>query len=332
MKDESNISANDALSNAPVFKTKTISNSDLRVEVNQDTCPILDSSEDSVVSTVLSPLDDANLALGLIRKLKMYQFEMAKLVNEDTNQPYRFDINYTSMGDAKIPASALFSGIATQLGYELFQTKENGSDVFVSSEVMEKYPNLPAQPLRYVAAVDINTFDPLDFIVPNADGLFPPELLRLAEKNSFTTDDIMQRIEEALQERNIDCSMIYPQNDTFGVTLKDDIITIDEENQNVYKLNAPKTVSAFAIVCLSISDLANDSVCIHKEWELVHISVPYISSMLGLREAGCILKTLENFKERHPEISPDLLLVDGSGVLHSRRCGIAVMLGMLLRK
>lgn len=328
MKEESSDSSSEVLSDEPpVFKPQTISNLDLRVKIDHDISPTLDSQE-VVVSTLLSPLDDAEQALGLIRKLKMYQFEMAKLVNEDTDQPYRLDINHASMDDAKIPTSDLFSGVATQLGYELYKTKENEIDVFVSSAVIEKYPNFPARPLRYVAAVDINTFDPSDFAVPNSDVLFPPELLDLAKKHSFTTDDIMQRIEEALQERNIDCSKIYQQGDTFGVTLKDNVITIDEENQNVYKLDAPKTVSAFAIVCLSVSDLANDSVCVHKEWELVHISVPYISSMLGLREAGCILKTLENFKERHPEISPDLLLVDGSGVLHSRRCGIAVMLGM----
>lgn len=56
------------------------------------------------------------------------------------------------------------------------------------------------------------------------------------------------------------------------------------------------------------------------------VKQPYIPGLFVLREAGPALRTLEKLKRY------DLLLVDGHGRLHPRRCGLACYLGIALNK
>lgn len=53
---------------------------------------------------------------------------------------------------------------------------------------------------------------------------------------------------------------------------------------------------------------------------------PYIPGLFMLREAGPILRTLRRIKKY------DLLLVDGHGRLHPRRCGLACYVGVAVDK
>jgi deoxyribonuclease V len=55
------------------------------------------------------------------------------------------------------------------------------------------------------------------------------------------------------------------------------------------------------------------------------VTNPYIPGYLMLRESQAILNTLESVKS-----SIDVLLIDGHGVLHPRRCGLASYIGVLL--
>ncbi len=55
------------------------------------------------------------------------------------------------------------------------------------------------------------------------------------------------------------------------------------------------------------------------------VRFPYVPGLLGFREAPAVLEALERLSQ-----TPDLLLVDGHGVAHPRRCGLASMLGLAL--
>ncbi|MEP0824115.1 MAG: endonuclease V, partial [Nitrososphaera sp.] len=58
-----------------------------------------------------------------------------------------------------------------------------------------------------------------------------------------------------------------------------------------------------------------------------HIKFPYIPGLLMLREAEPVISTLALLKKGY-----DLLMVDGHGRLHPRKCGLACYLGVTLDK
>lgn len=57
------------------------------------------------------------------------------------------------------------------------------------------------------------------------------------------------------------------------------------------------------------------------------VDFPYISTYLAFRELPTLLDVLVLASEEGQ--SSDVLMVDGSGVLHPRRCGVATMLGVI---
>ena len=78
-----------------------------------------------------------------------------------------------------------------------------------------------------------------------------------------------------------------------------------------------------AVVVLRLSDLALVDVATVDH----PVQFPYVPGLLSFREIPPILAALTDLS-----VEPDLLLLDGQGVAHPRRCGLASHLGVILDK
>ncbi len=76
-----------------------------------------------------------------------------------------------------------------------------------------------------------------------------------------------------------------------------------------------------AIVVLSYPELATVAVSTVTD----RIPFPYVPGLLSFREAPLLLAACEKLT-----VTPDLLLVDGQGIAHPRRLGLAAHLGLFL--
>lgn len=86
----------------------------------------------------------------------------------------------------------------------------------------------------------------------------------------------------------------------------------------------PSTACA-AVVVLD----ANTLEIVHEEFDVVRMQVPYIPGFLAFREAPILLGLLEKLKINAHHFYPQLLMVDGNGLLHPRGFGLACHLGVL---
>jgi deoxyinosine 3'endonuclease (endonuclease V) len=68
---------------------------------------------------------------------------------------------------------------------------------------------------------------------------------------------------------------------------------------------------------------------VHTAHQEVMLSTPYIAGFLAFREAAPLAALLRRLQTTHPQLAPQLVLVDGSGVLHPAGFGLACHLGVL---
>jgi deoxyribonuclease V len=87
-------------------------------------------------------------------------------------------------------------------------------------------------------------------------------------------------------------------------------------------INEENGMARAAVVVLTYPELAIVERRIYEE----PIRMPYIPGLLSFREAPCVLGAYQRL-----HIRPDLVMVDGHGIAHPRRIGIASHLGLWLQ-
>lgn len=101
----------------------------------------------------------------------------------------------------------------------------------------------------------------------------------------------------------------------------DDLPTVRHIAGIDVSVDATTNLARAAVVVLSFPDLAEVSVARHAQ----PIAMPYVPGLLSFREIPVILGALAQVVP-----APDLLMVDGQGIAHPRRLGIAAHLGVIL--
>lgn len=83
-----------------------------------------------------------------------------------------------------------------------------------------------------------------------------------------------------------------------------------------------------ACVALVVVELPSLEV-VYERLRMVELTLPYISGFLAFRECVFIEEEVAHLRATQPELVPQVILVDGNGVLHPRGLGLASHLGVV---
>ena len=128
----------------------------------------------------------------------------------------------------------------------------------------------------------------------------------------------------------------------------DDLKELWREKQEQYKLKVMEndltdfTTSWRYVGGLDISFIVGDEVnacacyvildislqIVYKDIKMVKMTAPYVPGFLAFRESEFLLELISKQRGEMPDITPDVLIVDGNGILHPRFCGIACHIGV----
>ncbi|XP_031412163.1 endonuclease V isoform X2 [Meleagris gallopavo] len=68
---------------------------------------------------------------------------------------------------------------------------------------------------------------------------------------------------------------------------------------------------------------------LYEDCRMVAVSAPYVAGFLAFREVPFMVEAVQRLQREQPELRPQVLLVDGNGLLHQRGFGVACHLGVL---
>ncbi|XP_040386479.1 endonuclease V isoform X2 [Cygnus olor] len=68
---------------------------------------------------------------------------------------------------------------------------------------------------------------------------------------------------------------------------------------------------------------------LYEDCQMVAVSAPYVAGFLAFREVPFLVEAVQRLQQEEPRLKPQVLLVDGNGLLHHRGFGVACHLGVL---
>ncbi|KAM9177584.1 endonuclease V isoform 1-T2 [Mergus octosetaceus] len=68
---------------------------------------------------------------------------------------------------------------------------------------------------------------------------------------------------------------------------------------------------------------------LYEDCRMVTVSAPYVAGFLAFREVPFLVEAVQRLQQEEPRLKPQVLLVDGNGLLHHRGFGVACHLGVL---
>jgi len=84
-----------------------------------------------------------------------------------------------------------------------------------------------------------------------------------------------------------------------------------------------------ACAALVVVDAADALAVVHATCRRIELRQPYVPGYLAFREVDFLLELLDSLRSSSPHLLPDVILVDGNGILHPNRFGLACHLGVL---
>jgi deoxyinosine 3'endonuclease (endonuclease V) len=81
-----------------------------------------------------------------------------------------------------------------------------------------------------------------------------------------------------------------------------------------------------ALVILSYPELK----VVYENYKMVQLTQPYIPGFLAFREVDHIINLYDELKNTQPMLLPQIIFVDGNGILHPEGFGFACHLGVML--
>jgi deoxyinosine 3'endonuclease (endonuclease V) len=86
--------------------------------------------------------------------------------------------------------------------------------------------------------------------------------------------------------------------------------------------------TSIAVASLAVMSFPSLKI-VHTLMHHCEMKLPYMAGFLAFREVEPLKRLLEVAKQQFPTEFPQILFIDGNGVLHHRRCGLASHLGVV---
>lgn len=80
-----------------------------------------------------------------------------------------------------------------------------------------------------------------------------------------------------------------------------------------------------SLVVLNYPDLT----VLYEDYDMIDLEYPYMAQYLAFREYPAFAERWEKLKKNHPELIPQVILIDGNGIHHPRLCGSACHFGVM---